>query len=160
MKKEKEISEEKWNGLMADVKKLLEGSPILERAKQNNPWGDWNEPIITENMIRYDGDHETFVLERKPKQHSWRKDEALVFNFCKTARKEYDGLVTATLLLAKHHLGDEIKISSDGGAKEWAEGAWKGVPSGYELTKEILNGTEHKEAFKATMADLIREVDN
>jgi hypothetical protein len=157
MKNEKEISEEKWNGLMADAKKLLEGSPILERAKQNREWDNWIDLDITENMIRYDGGHETFVLERKPKNHPWRAGDEWVFNFCKTARKEYDGLVTATLLLAKHHLGDEIKITSDGGAKEWAEGAWEGTPSGYELTKEILNETEHKAVFKATMADLIRK---
>lgn len=156
MKNEKEISEEKWNGLMADAKKLLEGSPILERAKQNREWDNWIDLDITENMIRFDGGHETFVLERKPKNQPWRAGDEWVFYFCKTARKEYDGLVTATLLLAKHHLGDEIKIKSDGDAKEWAEGAWEGTPSGYELTKEILNETEHKAAFKATM-ELIRE---
>ena len=159
MKKDKKVSNKKWNKLTGDVKLLLDGSPILERAKQNNKNDWWNDLTITDNEIRYDGGHETFVLERKPIQSSWRKDEDMVFNFCKTARKEYDGLVTATLLLAKHHLGDEIKISSDGDEQEWAEGAWDGVPSGYEFVKVILNETDAKAAFTATMADFALEAE-
>lgn len=157
MKKDKRVSNKKWNKLTRDVKLLLDGSPILERAKQNDKFQIglfWNDLSITDNEIRYDGGHETFVLERKPKNHPWRAEEEWVFNFCKTARKEYDGLVTATLLLAKHHLGDEIKIKSDGDEQEWAEGAWGDVPSGYEFVKEILNETDAKAAFTATMADL------
>ena len=159
MKKDKKVSNKKWNKLTGDVKLLLDGSPILERAKQNNKNDWWNDLTITDNEIRYDGGHETFVLERKPKNHPWRAEEEWVFNFCKTARKEYDGLVTATLLLAKHHLGDEIKISSDGDEQEWAEGAWDGVPSGYEFVKEILNETDAKAAFTATMADFALEAE-
>ena len=162
MKKDKKVSQKKWNKLTSDAKILLEGSPILERAKQNDTYDNWNDLSITDNEIRYDGGHETFVLERKPIRNSWRhtypnEEEDMVFNFCKTARKEYDGLVTATLLLAKHHLGDEIKIKSDGDEQEWAEGAWDDVPSGYEFVKEILNETDAKAAFTATMADLIQE---
>lgn len=37
------------------------------------------------------------------------------FQFCKTARKPYDTAVTACLLLAKHHFGSAIEITSDGG---------------------------------------------
>ncbi len=164
MKKDKKVSDKKWNNMTRDAKQLLEGSPILERAKQNNQYEHWNDPTITDNEIRFDGGHETFVLKRKPIQSSWRKDEDMVLNFCKTARKEYDGLVTATLLLAKHHLGDEITISSDGDAEEWAEGAYEcyeeclplhdGVPSGYEFVKEILNETDANAAFMATIADI------
>lgn len=164
MKKDKKVSNKKWNKLTRDVKLLLDGSPILERAKQRYKALGYlyNDLTITDNEIRYDGGHETFILERKPIRNSWRhtypnKEEEMVFNFCKTARKEYDGLVTATLLLAKHHLGDEIKIKSDGDEQEWAEGAWGDVPSGYEFVKEILNETDAKAAFTATMADLIQE---
>tara|TARA_Y100000004_G_scaffold195958_1_gene264474 strand:- start:2861 stop:3355 length:495 start_codon:yes stop_codon:yes gene_type:complete len=141
MKKDKKVSEQKWTALTKDVKKLLDDSPILERAKQQYGADDeyWNDLTITDNEIRFDGGHETFILERKPVQSAWRQDQDMVFNFCKTARKEYDGLVTATLILAKHHLGDEIKISSDGDLTEWKQGADYGESeSGFDIVQKVL----------------------
>ena len=41
------------------------------------------------------------------------------FACCKTAYKPYDVAVTAFLVIVKHHLGDEIKISSDGEESDW-----------------------------------------
>ena len=80
---------------------------------------------------------------------SWREDQDWVFNFCKTARKEYDGLVTAALLLAKHHLGNRIRVSSDGNIDEWKNGAWDDVPSGYELVQNVLSEKDAKAALEA-----------
>lgn len=45
------------------------------------------------------------------------------FTFCKTRQLPYDKVVTACLLAAKHHLGDAIRVASDGDWEEWAEGA-------------------------------------
>ncbi|RLI84072.1 hypothetical protein DRP07_02200 [Archaeoglobales archaeon] len=42
-----------------------------------------------------------------------------VFGFCKTAYRPYDIAVTAFLIIAKHHLGDKIIISSDGEIQHW-----------------------------------------
>lgn len=44
------------------------------------------------------------------------------FNFCKTARKPYDILIVGSLLILKHHLKNNITISSDGGYNDWLEG--------------------------------------
>jgi len=152
MKKDKKVSEQKWTALTKDVKELLDDSPILERAKQQYGADDeyWNDLTITDNEIRFDGGHETFVLERKPVQPAWRQDQDMVFNFCKTARKEYDGLVTATLILAKHHLGNEIKISSDGDMNEWVEGAdFEYGSSGFKLALNVISEPDVTNALSA-----------
>lgn len=44
------------------------------------------------------------------------------FEFCKTARKPYDTVVTACLIIMKHYMGDLIEISSDGDVSEWDDG--------------------------------------
>lgn len=56
--------------------------------------------------------HETFVLT----QHNGG------FEFCKTAMKPYDTLVTAFLCYLGTHYHDHIRISSDGDADDWQEG--------------------------------------
>lgn len=43
-------------------------------------------------------------------------------DFCKTARKSYDVVVTACLIILKHYLKDNITIGSDGGASDWSPG--------------------------------------
>jgi hypothetical protein len=59
--------------------------------------------------------HENFVL----REHFNQNED---FNFCKTARKPYDIVVTACLALLKHRLGDSIDVSSDGDPSDWIEG--------------------------------------
>lgn len=56
--------------------------------------------------------HESFVIA----------NEATEFTFCKTARKPYDAVVCAVLILAKAYFGKNIEISSDGDWAEWQEG--------------------------------------
>jgi len=43
------------------------------------------------------------------------------FEFCKTACKPYDLAVTACLVIAKHHLGDDIEVASDGSSEDWRD---------------------------------------
>lgn len=70
------------------------------------------------DLICFNGDernghdlgHETFYLTR----------EGRGFSFCKTARKPYDWLVVAALLLVEKHCPGCYEIDSDGNAKEWA----------------------------------------
>jgi hypothetical protein len=49
--------------------------------------------------------------------------ERLWFWFAKTWHLPYDEVVAACLLVAKHHLGKRLQISSDGGRGAWDEGA-------------------------------------
>ena len=62
--------------------------------------------------------HEDFSLRETYKE--CYSDDA--FNFCKTARKPYDEVVVACLLILKRHLGDLIEISSDGYLDDWYDG--------------------------------------
>lgn len=59
------------------------------------------------------GEHETFHFGF----------DTLGFNFCKTAQKPYDAVVTASLILAKKIFGDSIEVKSDGSWLDWSEGA-------------------------------------
>lgn len=76
------------------------------------------EELFTDNgrTIAFNGDarlgldHETFLLSQKCDTS---------FNFCKTARKPYDFLVTAILILVNHHCPDCYRICSDGEKQEW-----------------------------------------
>ena len=71
-----------------------------------------SDEIVTFNGVGADS-HETFY---------WALD-ASGFNFCKTARKPYDAVVTACLIHLKDVYGDLVDIGSDGSWSEWQDGA-------------------------------------
>jgi hypothetical protein len=86
--------------------------------------------------------HETFYLPRKIENDKWQQpigeisyyDESgrpvyndkqevgLYFEFCKTAYKPYDLAVIICLIIAKHYLKEQIKVSSDGKIDQWMDG--------------------------------------
>ena len=76
--------------------------------------GKWE---ISDSLVSFNGygadSHETFY---------WGVD-ASGFNFCKTARKSYDPVVTACLIHLKDVYGDAVDIGSDGYWSEWSDGA-------------------------------------
>lgn len=87
--------------------------------------------------------HECFVL----REH-FNQNEA--FNFCKTAQKPYDIMVTACLLLLKHYLGNAIEISSDGYKHNWTVG-WLEIKNRLRLTTiRIPDSIEDKTKFNAS----------
>jgi len=43
-------------------------------------------------------------------------------DFCKTARKPYDTVVVACLIVLKHYLGDNVRVASDGDSEDWDSG--------------------------------------
>lgn len=65
-------------------------------------------------------------------------------NFCKTARKPYDVVVTACLAVLKYHLGDLISISSDGTHKDWNDGV---ILARDVLRRKIENPIPKEEAL-------------
>lgn len=79
--------------------------------------GKTRNPKVTLDKVVFNGlgemSHETFV---------WAQNAESSFDFCKTARKPYDALVTACLLLIKEIYGDTVKVSSDGEWHEWRAG--------------------------------------
>ena len=76
--------------------------------------GGWE---VTDSVVSFNGygadSHETFY---------WSLDEK-GFNFCKTARKPYDAIVTACLIHLKECYGSAVDIGSDGDWSEWRDGA-------------------------------------
>lgn len=121
---------EKFRELGTDIKRILEEAEN-QQIRIAGPSGVGN-PEFNEQYIGFNGrgpklDHESFVwtcaTERPPYYDHYSKpaDEP-VFDFCKTARKPYDAVVTASLIRAKHIYGDQVHVSSDGSWDEWAEG--------------------------------------
>ena len=93
-----------------------------------------NEPEFNEARFGINGDasafsndgrdlaHESFIWEGTPTVSEWRKDEPETFDFCKTAYKPYDAVVTAILIRAKQIYGKYVSVSSDGEWGEWQAG--------------------------------------
>ena len=72
-----------------------------------------------------DCSHETFSLPQKMGKEYLQESSdhpGLYFECCKTAFKPYDIAVTAALIVAKHYLGDQISVSSDGEEAQWFDG--------------------------------------
>ena len=70
--------------------------------------------------------HETFWLPKTLREQTggddFTKNNTYHFHFCKTARKDYDILVVASLVILKNNIKDDIELSSDGDFEEWHEG--------------------------------------
>ena len=132
-RKEK-LDVKEFKAFSEDVDKVLKTSCIpLSHFSGNS---EKNGFEVNENIINFNGkgknSHETFYIEREIKEKVNIKDEGRVFEFCKTAGKPYDMCVTAALILAKVHLGSDIKVTSDG-----KEGDWQ---AGKELASKVLKG--------------------
>jgi hypothetical protein len=129
--------------LALDAKKIIEqaerdGIRIRDAEGENEP--EFNEARfgINGDASAFSGEgrgdlaHESFIWEGIPTISEWRKDEPTTFDFCKTAYKPYDAVVTAILIRAKHIYGSCVEISSDGdwdsneqfsdGYGSWAKG--------------------------------------
>jgi len=93
-------------------------------------------PVFSDELIRFNGQdeegHETFYIAQEFDE-SYRQpdDDGKLFAFCKTAYKPYDTAVIACLIVLKHHLGESIRLSSDGDKNEWQ--------AGLEAVQSVLN---------------------
>jgi len=105
----------------AQFKEWTEGvKAIVETATEAGiPLGNglgFDAPNIDETLVALNGvgeyGHETFGIRLG--------DEG--FDFCKTAQKPYDSVVTASLIHAKKIFGDSIEIKSDGDWDDWEGG--------------------------------------
>ena len=103
------------NGLeQADWNKFLEVAREIIKTAQDA--GVRLEDNSSDSAIFINGvgeqAHETFLM---------RTDD-VGFNFCKTAEKPYDSVVTAILILAKTVFKNDIEVSSDGSWSNWQGG--------------------------------------
>lgn len=84
--------------------------------------GNWFAGVeLQTRACNGDCSYETFSFPRTIKLREWQKpdEKKHYFAFCKTAFRPYDVAVTAFLVIAKHHLGDAIVVSSDGDSPQW-----------------------------------------
>ena len=99
--------------------------PVAEKTEGNWFAGDLLKqrvaPINDETNLG-SGSYETFCLNRVIKDKDKIKSDEMYFDCCKTAFRPYDLVITAILVAAKHHFGDNIRIKSDGKNPEWIDG--------------------------------------
>jgi len=120
----KELDQKQWAGFITDVKKVLKaGEGYIQYESEVK-----KAPVANKDKVRFNGigeeGHETFLMTRISKLEEWqsKRDDGMVFNFCKTAQKAYDVYVVACLVLAKSHFGDDVVFSSDGDIEELQDG--------------------------------------
>jgi|TARA_R110000796_G_scaffold214842_1_gene330840 hypothetical protein len=116
---EKEIPQNIWFDFAHDFVKVLPHFYKLLDNTTDQKFRVDSESIIF-NGIGEQG-HETFTMNRKNPMEKSYNDKYEYFDFCKTARKEYDIAVCCALIVAKKHFGDIINISSDGNNEELEE---------------------------------------
>lgn len=133
--RKQKLNRKVFKAFSEDVKKALyaSGIPLSYRANGVKVDGfQADESVINFNGVGLNG-HENFYMlaNFEPTQYDI-KDDDKYFCFCKTAEKPYDVCVVATLILAKLHFGDDVKVTSDGKKEEWEDGL--------QLAKKVLNG--------------------
>ena len=125
---QKEISPESWFGFMQEFSEIE--AKFHEKLDHTT---DQKYRIDSESII-FNGigeqGHETFTMNRKNPMEESYTGENEYFDFCKTARKEYDIAVCCALIIAKKHFGDIIRVSSDGGDED-----------GWDKAKELCQET-------------------
>lgn len=133
-----------WANLTKAVDTLIKAArdvPVRFEYDSSDP------PLLSDDMIRFNGvgddGHETFILERiKQAKLNYETqsvyDNEGAFSFCKTARKPYDFLVTASLLAAQHITGGAWNVSSDGDPTDWEDGKFIVEKElGFNITNEF-----------------------
>lgn len=115
--------------------------PIQYELDNSDP-AVFDKDVIYFNGIGEDG-HETFYLPKvyTKKMPIGLSHTGLLFQFCKTAVKPYDINVCCCLIIAKHHLGKDIQVQSDGSLDEWKEAMKKcqehlGYGDNFEFDKD------------------------
>lgn len=88
------------------------------RKRQNAISGKWFAGLeLSTRQCDGSCDYETFHIEQKPEN----RGEGLPISFCKTNYKPYDFAVNVCMIIVKHHLGDQVRIGSDGTLDQWRD---------------------------------------
>lgn len=122
----REIAPRTFGKIAEDVKYLLDSGDYRIPELANGSGDEGTSPKITKELILLNGveedSHESFYLPIKhgeagyyPEGHKYQR---FGFNFCKTARKPYDIVVCAALLICYHHHKTWLEIGSDGNPED------------------------------------------
>jgi len=101
------IEQSKWDEFLHGARQIIGTATEAGILLEDNSAG----AAIYINGVGADS-HETFVIT----------SEDTGFNFCKTAQKPYDMVVTAILIHLKQCLGSEVVVKSDGKWQDWESG--------------------------------------
>lgn len=146
----KSASERQWKKITTDVQTLLEHLPVASESAG----GHYNIyrlivtdgtgrpgtlPIVSDSEIALNGiagkvdlSHETFFITKEKKKMT---DS----DYCRTARKPYDLVVCAILIVLQKHAASVWKISTDGSVEDWDPAReWVENVLGYPGFKEVL----------------------
>ena len=112
------------NGLQWPDRKALGVATGYTRNQDETKSGSWFAGSeVNTRVCAGSCDYETFSLEQhKPlSEHEINEGKTKSFDCCKTNYYPYDLAVTACLIIAKHYLGDQIEIKSDGDQKDFKD---------------------------------------
>jgi hypothetical protein len=139
---------------ISDKEELIKGDIDI---KIGDGMGEGLSPEFDEEHIWFNGvgkdSHETFNIDRDHTtkleneigdyyKEIWKRDK-YIFGFTKTNRKPYDLLVTATLVLYKHHFKHKVMVKFDDGYEGFKEGLeLVNSTLGYEILKEDIYNPE------------------
>ncbi|MHB8319958.1 MAG: hypothetical protein ACYDEP_12145 [Acidimicrobiales bacterium] len=141
-KQHRAFSGEEWNAIVTSAKAV-----VAEAEKSSVALADWNgregEPEFSESRIAFNGAgderHESFALNHSPEKDA--------FDFCKTERKPYDGVVKAVLARAHFIAPDAVDFQWDGDIDEYVNGADVGSPSAAKYVQTLW--PDHYDAMLA-----------
>lgn len=109
------FSDARWNSFVEKVREIFDfcKSINISLAYEFDEFG--NPPVCDSELVRFNGcgsdGHETFYLKKTDRG----------FNFCKTARKDYD-LAVCMVILAMHETDLEAySLGTDGDESDWEE---------------------------------------
>ena len=101
------IEQADWDKFLVGARQIIETADAAGIALQDDSAG----AAIFINGVGANA-HESFVIT----------SEDVGFNFCKTAQKPYDTVVTAILIHLKQSLGSLVVVTSDGSWNDWSDG--------------------------------------
>ena len=137
-----DVPAETWELIRADVRRLLQATEVPLAYEQDMPT---RPPEISDTLIRFNGagvhGFETFRLTRDIAGRRLRDGET--FDFAKTNRRNYDGVVCAVLAIAAGHAPQCYRIASDGDEDDWAGPlSWASRILGREVALPLRRDTE------------------
>lgn len=121
-------SDHQYAELRMDTARIIT-TAINQGIEVRGPFGV-GQPEFSGERFAFNGSveddqwHETFSWKRYPKLGGWETGDETkeTFDFCKTAYKPYDAVVTAVLIRAGEIYGDLVRVRSDGDWGEWIDG--------------------------------------
>lgn len=145
------------NGLQWPDKKALGIATGYSRKQEETKTGQWFAGSeVNTRVCSGSCSYETFTLEQHQPLSEYDRNQGRTKSFecCKTNYYPYDLAVTACLIIAKHYLGDQIIIKSDGEQKDFNDAMiicqqFLGYGSDFDLNnqeakKEVIKPSELK----------------